>query len=249
MVGILFLAGVLVTGSANALNQLLEKDSDALMKRTASRPVAKGTMSVEEAGFFAFITGTLGIMLLQYYFNWTSALLALLSLVIYAWVYTPMKKVNSLAVLIGALPGALPCLIGWTAGNEHMNTLQSWGTFFIQFFWQFPHFWAIAWISHEDYKNAGFKLLPSTIGPSKFTAVQTVIYSCILIPIGFLPYFLHISGLTSFYIILACNLVMVYLSIGLLLKQTKLKARLVMFGSYFYLVIVYFAMLFDKVSL
>src|SRR6185295_506748 len=181
MIVLLFVSGMLVTGSANAINQVVEKDTDALMKRTAKRPVAAGRMSVQEGWAFAILAGAVGVFMLGNYFNWLSAGLAAFSLFMYAFIYTPLKKVNSIAVLVGAIPGALPCLIGWAAGDDKLST-GGWVLFGLQFFWQFPHFWAIAWIAHKDYSVAGFKLLPAEEGPTKFTALQTIAYSLLLVP-------------------------------------------------------------------
>ena len=243
---LLFLAGMLITGSANAINQAVEKDTDALMKRTASRPVASGRMSAQEAWNFAFVTGFIGICIMWYWFNLSSAMLGLFSLLLYAFLYTPLKKINSIAVLVGAFPGALPCLIGWVAGTNNFSE-GGWILFSIQFLWQFPHFWAIAWIAHQDYSNAGFKLLPSKQGPTKFTALQTVMYSMIMVPVGMLPYVFKISGITSFYLVLACNISLVIICIKLFIKMDVKSARLVMFSSYFYLMVVFLSLLFDKV--
>ena len=242
---LLFIAGMLITGSANAINQAVEKDTDALMKRTASRPVASGRMSVNDALTFAVITGLLGIIIMWQWFNIESALIGLFSLVLYAFVYTPLKKINSISVLVGAFPGALPCLIGWVAGTGKFSA-GGWILFSIQFLWQFPHFWAIAWVAHKDYLLAGFKLLPSKQGPTKFTAVQTVMYSMMMIPVGMLPYYFGLSGVISLWILLACNLWMVYVSILLYIKMDVAAARKVMFSSYFYLMIVLLGLLFDK---
>lgn len=248
---LLFTGGMLVTGSANAINQLLEKDTDAMMQRTAKRPVASGRMSVNEAWVFAGITGTTGI-LIMYSFSAEAAWLSLASLILYGFIYTPLKRVNSIAVLVGAIPGALPCLIGWVAsfgeGNDNSWT-GGWIMFAIQFLWQFPHFWAIAWIAHKDYSKAGFKLLPSDKGPTRFTAVQSVMYSALMIPIGILPYMYHISGITSMWIVLGCNLFMLYASVMLLIKMDAGAARKVMFSSYFYLMIVFLSLYADKVKL
>ena len=243
---LLFVAGMLITGSANAINQTVEKDTDALMKRTAARPVTAGRMRVNEAWAFAIITGFSGTILMWYYFNFLSAILGLFSLLLYAFVYTPLKKINSISVLVGAFPGALPCLIGWVAGTGRFGT-GGWILFGIQFLWQFPHFWAIAWVAHKDYEKAGFKLLPGREGPTKFTALQSVIYSMLMIPIGMLPFYFQISGSISLWILLACNLTMVYLSARLFIQMNVQAARRVMFGSYFYLVIVFLSLLFDKV--
>lgn len=237
LVLLLFVAGLLVTGSANSINQILEKESDALMKRTLARPVASGRMSKQEAAVFAVIAGFLGVGMMWYYFNFQSAMLSLGSLFLYGFIYTPLKTVNSIAVLVGAIPGALPCLIGWVAATDRFST-GGWILFAIQLIWQFPHFWAIAWLAHEDYTKAGFRLLPGDQGPTKFTALQTVVYSVVMIPIGMLPYLYHISGVVSFWILLACNLWMVYVSWMLYVKMDKVSARRVMFSSYFYLMIV-----------
>jgi heme o synthase len=242
---LLFVAGLLITGSANTINQVLEKDTDALMKRTASRPIASGRMGVTEGYIFAIVTGVIGIGMMWYFFNLNSALVGAASLFIYGFIYTPLKKVNSIAVLVGALPGALPCLIGWVAAMDNF-AVEGWVLFGIQFLWQFPHFWAIAWLAHEDYTNAGFKLLPGAKGPTKFTAIQTIMYSALMIPVGVLPYIYHMSGKTSMYILLACNLWMVYTSILLYLKMDKTAARKVMFSSYFYLMIVFLSLWADK---
>ncbi len=245
MIALLFAGGFLVTGSANAINQVVEKDTDAKMKRTARRPVAAGRMTEMEGWAFAIITGVAGCFILGYFFNWLSAGLAAFSLFLYAFIYTPLKKVNAISVLVGAVPGALPCLIGWTAGNDSI-TAGGWALFGIQFFWQFPHFWAIAWIAHKDYSNAGFKLLPSVEGPTKYSAIQAVIYSLLLIPVGVLPYFTNISGAISLFVILFANLFMIYLSVQLYTKMEVKAARRVMFGSYIYLPVVLLAMLADK---
>ena len=242
---LLAIGGLLVTGSAYAINQAVEKNTDALMKRTSSRPVAAGRMSVTEAWVFAIIAGSIGVFLLGYFFNWTSAGLAAFSLFLYAFIYTPLKKVNAIAVLVGAFPGALPCLIGWAAGDEKLGT-GGWVLFALQFLWQFPHFWAIAWIVHKDYVTAGFKLLPSEKGPTKFTALQTVIYSLLLIPVGVIPYFIEMSGVVSLMVVLLANLFMVWRCIQLYRSMEVKAARKVMFGSYIWLPVVLLALLLDK---
>ena len=239
-----FLGGMLVTGSANAINQVVEKDTDALMKRTAKRPVAAGRMSVQEGWVFAIITGAAGILILGH-FNFLTAALSAFSLFVYAFIYTPLKKVSSISVLVGAVPGALPCLIGWAAGNDDLSA-GGWALFALQFFWQFPHFWAIAWIAHKDYEKAGFKLLPSNEGPTKYSAIQAVIYSLLLLPVGILPYFAGMSGLVSMGVILVANLLMVWQCVRLYREMTIQAARRVMFGSYIYLPVVLLALLANK---
>jgi protoheme IX farnesyltransferase len=251
MIGLLFVGGMLVTGSANAINQVVEKDTDAMMKRTASRPVAAGRMTVQEGWAFAIITGLAGVLILGYFFNPLSAGLSAFSLFLYAFIYTPLKKVNSIAVLVGAVPGALPCLIGWAAGDDAL-TLGGWVLFGLQFLWQFPHFWAIAWLAHKDYSSAGFKLLPSEKGPTKFTAMQTVIYSLLLMPVSLIPYFIgmcsydDIKGMIGLGLVIIGNLFMLWRCISLYQKMDIGSARRVMFGSYLYLPVVLLALLMSK---
>lgn len=247
MVILLFLAGMLVTGSANAINQAVEKDTDALMKRTGKRPVADARMSTQEAYTFAFISGLSGVLLMWHFFNLSSALLSAFSLFLYAYIYTPLKKVSSIAVLVGAFPGALPCLIGWVAGTNEFSA-GGWVLFGIQFLWQFPHFWAIAWVAHSDYSKAGFKLLPSDKGPTKFTAVQSVMYSLLMVPFGILPFYFGLSGFISLWIVLICNLFMVIQCLRLYNEMNVKAARRVMFSSYIYLPVVLLALLADKIT-
>jgi protoheme IX farnesyltransferase len=245
MIILLFTAGLLITGSANAVNQVVEKDTDALMKRTAKRPVASGRMSVTEGWAFAIVAGIAGAVILWYFFNSLAAVIAAVSWFVYAFMYTPLKKISSVSVLVGAVPGALPCLIGWAAGQDELSA-GGWILFAIQFFWQFPHFWAIAWIAHNDYSKAGFKLMPSVEGPTKYSAIQSVIYSLVLLPVGVLPYLAGLSGIVSFWFVLVANLYMVWLSVQLYRQMNIKAARRVMFGSYIYLALVLLALLGDK---
>jgi len=251
MILLLFAGGLLVTGSANAINQVVEKDTDAQMKRTAKRPIASGRLSVNEGWAFAIITGALGVFILGNWFNWLSAGLAAFSLFLYAFIYTPLKKVNSIAVLMGAVPGALPCLIGWAAGDNNLG-IGGWVLFAFQFFWQFPHFWAIAWVAHKDYSSVGFKLLPADEGPTKFTALQTIIYSLLLVPVSLAPFYTGICsyndlvGKISLGLITLANLFMIGRCVTLYKKMDVGSARQVMFGSYMYLPVVMLAMLLSK---
>lgn len=244
---LLLTGGMLITGAANAINQITEKDTDALMKRTAKRPVASGRMSVTEASAFAAVAGALGIYIIGIWFNWTAAMLGAFSLFLYGFVYTPLKRVHSVSVLVGAVPGALPCLIGWVAGTDSLSA-GGWALFAIQFFWQFPHFWAIAWVAHNDYSKAGFKLMPSDAGPTKYSAIQAIIYSLLMIPVGFIPYLIKMSGQVSLVIVLLANLFMVWQCIRLYREMSVPAARRVMFSSYIYLPIVLLSLLADKVA-
>lgn len=259
MIALLFIGGYLVTGSANAMNQTVEKDTDALMKRTASRPVAAGRMSISEGWTFAIVTGVIGVGILSYFFNPLSGALATFSLFLYAFVYTPLKKVNAVAVLVGAFPGALPCLIGWAAGNDAVFGIgaqaKDWGgwvLFFLQFLWQFPHFWAIAWIAHKDYSGAGFRLLPAEKGPTRFTAIQTVMYAVLLIPVCVLPFLIGLTeyqstkGKICLVLVMLANLFLVAQCVRLYQAMDAKAARRVMFSSYIYLPIVLLAFLASK---
>lgn len=257
---LLFVGGMLVTGSANTINQVVEKDTDAVMKRTASRPVASGRMTVQHGWTFAIVTGIIGVLILGFFFNWLSAALGAFSLVLYAFIYTPLKRQSAIAVFVGAFPGALPCLIGWVAGTnalypweevlvagESYTNLGGWVLFGLQFLWQFPHFWAIAWVAHRDYSTAGFKLLPSDLGPTKFTALQTIVYALLLVPIGILPYYINMSGIVSLYVVLITNLFLVFQCFRLYREMDVKAARRVMFSSYLHLPVVLLALLLDKV--
>ena len=245
MILLLTFAGLCITGSANAINQAVEKDTDAQMKRTANRPVASGRMSQQTAYTFAIITGLLGVAIMWKYFNFSSALLSAFSLFLYAFIYTPLKKINSIAVLVGAFPGALPCLIGWVAGNDDF-AYAGLALFLIQFIWQFPHFWAIAWVTHADYSRVGFKLLPAKEGPTRFTALQCIMYAVLMIPIGLLPYYLNLTGQISMWVLLVANIFMVVQCVRLYQNMGVPAARRVMFSSYIYLPVVYLALLADK---
>jgi len=256
---LLFAGGMLITGSANAINQVVEKDTDAMMKRTSKRPVAAGRMSVSEGWTFAIVAGALGVAIMAWRFNGLSAALGLFSLILYAFVYTPLKKLNSISVLVGAVPGALPCLIGWVAGSgvfspfekvpgTNMYNAAGWALFGLQFLWQFPHFFAIAWVAHNDYAKAGFKLLPSVEGPTKFTALQSIAYALLMVPVGILPYLFGVSGRISLIIVFLANVFMIVQCLRLYQGMDVPSARRVMFSSYIYLPVVLLALLADKLQ-
>ena len=257
MILLLFIAGMLITGSANAINQASEKDTDAVMKRTAKRPVADGRMTAREAYIFAFIAGIAGIWLMFAFFNLASAIIAAFSLFLYAYIYTPLKKVSPVSVLIGGFPGALPCLIGWVAATDLVSPFATvegtnisngagWALFTLQFLWQFPHFWAIAWVAHNDYSKAGFKLLPGGGSPTKITALQAIAYAVMMIPVGVLPYYFGLTGTISLWIVMAANIFIVFQCVRLYFQLDVKAARRVMFSSYIYLPVVLLALLADK---
>ena len=240
------LGGLLVTGSANTINQILEKEFDKLMKRTAKRPLPTGTLSVNEAIGFVIVTGAAGLALLGMYFNTLTAILSLISLILYGFVYTPLKRISPICVFVGAIPGGLPPLIGWAAATGVLGT-EAWVLFGIQFIWQFPHFWAIAWVLDDDYKKAGFKMLPTAGGKDLKTAFQIMTYTLLLIPLGMLPMQLGMTGSTSAIIAVICGVLFVMQTLYLMRTCTKKAAMNIMFGSFLYLPIVQIALVLDKV--
>ena len=242
----LFLGGMLVTGGANTINQILEKDSDALMKRTRTRPLPERRMGTTEAWIFAAFSGLSGAILLSYYFNIQAGVLSFISLLLYAFAYTPMKKIHPIAVLIGAIPGALPPLIGWVAAT---GSFSGGGLllFSLQFFWQFPHFWAIAWVAFDDYNNAGIRMLPTKERETRFTAIQCMFYSLVLIPMGAVPRMLGLTGSIAMWILMLAGLMYFAASIVFYVKNDYKSARRVMFASFIYLPTILLAMVMDKV--
>ena len=243
---LIMLGGLLVTGSANTINQIIEKDLDKLMKRTAKRPLPTGVLSITEAIGFVILTGAAGLFLLGMYFNTLTAILSLISLILYGFVYTPLKRISPICVFVGAIPGGLPPLIGWVAATGILGT-EAWVLFGIQFIWQFPHFWAIAWVLDDDYKKAGFKMLPTAGGKDLKTAFQIMTYTLLLIPLGMLPMQLGMTGSTSAIIAVICGVLFVMQTLYLMRTCTKKAAMNIMFGSFLYLPIVQIALVLDKV--
>jgi len=242
----LFAGGMLVTGGANTINQILEKDSDALMQRTKTRPMPDGRMEQKEAWIFAALTGILGALLLSYYFNPLAGILSFISLLLYAFAYTPMKKIHPVAVLIGAIPGALPPLIGWVAATGSFG-IGGWVLFLLQFFWQFPHFWAIAYVAYDDYSNAGIRMLPTREKDTRFTALQCMFYSLVLIPLAVIPRLIHLTGNYGMWACLICGIMYFVASVMFYKSNNKPSARRVMFASFIYLPVILLAMVIDKV--
>lgn len=232
----LSIGGFLVTGSANALNQVLERDFDKLMERTKDRPLASERMKISEAVLFAGISGVLGIILLSL-INPLTALLGSLSLFLYAFVYTPLKRYSTISVAIGAIPGALPVLIGTVAGEGTITALGL-GLFVIQFLWQFPHFWSIGWLSFDDYKNAGFKLLPmndSGVIDNRL-GFYSAIYALLMIPVFSLMYLMdNRVGMIAFILSIAISLVYLFYCVKFQMNQNRKEARGLMFSSFLFL--------------
>ena len=238
------IGGFLVTGSANIINQIIEKKYDRLMKRTENRPLPTGVLSNFEAIVFCVLLGVVGLFI-HFNINFLTGCLSLLSLILYGFVYTPLKRVGPIAVFVGAIPGALPTLIGWSAATGDVNYM-GWILFGIQFLWQFPHFWAIAWVAHDDYTNAGFKLLPSNGARDLNTAFNIMIYTLFLLPASMLPFFFEATGKVSAVIVTIAGLLFLSQTFLLMKKCDKKAAMQMMFGSFLYLPIVQIAFVLDK---
>ncbi len=243
----LTIGGFLVTGAANGFNEIIEKDLDKLMTRTSDRPIPAGRMTTGQAlvlSLFMAIMGTTILMRL----NFLTGILSVFSILLYAFVYTPAKRKSPVAVLIGAFPGALPPLIGYFAAFERPEI--SWipiVLFLIQFVWQFPHFWSIAWVLDDDYKKAGFRLLPTT-SRDKTSAFFTAFSTLVLIPVSLLPTFLGFGGYIVGGISAVCGLIFCWYGINLFIKTDIVSARKVMFGSFIYLPVVQLLLLFDFIK-
>lgn len=239
------LAGFLLTGAANIVNQLKEIPYDKLMKRTANRPLPTQTLNSKQASIFGYILVMLALALL-FYFSWKSAALGFLSYLLYGYVYTPLKRVGPISVFVGAFPGAFPPMIGWVAATGHFGW-EPGILFAIQFFWQFPHFWAIAWVADEDYQRAGFKMLPNDGKKDIKTAFTIMIYTLFLVPLGFIPYLLHMAGITSAIITVIAGTLFLCQTFYLMMRPTDKAARWMMFGSFLYLIIIQIALILDKI--
>jgi protoheme IX farnesyltransferase len=242
---ILFIGGMLVTNAANIINQILERFSDRHMKRTMLRPLPDERMGLVEAWSLCILSAIAGVFLLAYYFNIAAASLSLISLLLYGFAYTPMKKIHPIATFIGAIPGALPPLIGWVAGTGHFG-LGGWALFLIQFFWQFPHFWAIAWVGYEDYLKAGIRMLPSKEGKTSFTGLQCIFYSLTLIPLAMLPHQLGLSGQVGMWVSIAAALLYCFASFIFYIRNDRTSAKRLMYASFIFLPTVLLALLIDK---
>jgi protoheme IX farnesyltransferase len=242
----IFLGGFLLSGSSVIINQIIEKDLDSLMSRTMNRPLPTQRVSVNEAITEAVVCMVAGTSILLIYSNVLTTSLAIISMILYGFVYTPLKRVGPIAVFVGAIPGALPPLLGWTAATGAISH-EALIIFGIQFIWQFPHFWAIAWVADEDYKKAGFKLLPSGGQKDMNTAIQIMIYTMFLIPMGLLPATFGITGINSAIVATFCGVIFFALTFSLMKSGDRRSALKIMFGSFLYLPIVQIAYLLDKV--
>lgn len=240
---ILTVSGFLVTGSANGFNEILERDLDKLMTRTADRPLPSGRMKTGQALILSLFMGLIGTIML-FNLNFVTGALSVFSIILYAFVYTPSKRMSPIAVFLGAIPGALPPLIGYFAAFE--QPVISWIPiilFTIQFVWQFPHFWAIAWVLDEDYKKAGFRLLPTT-RRDKISAFMVLFSTILLIPVGLLPTLMGFGGMVVGVVSVLSTLLFIWYGWQLFVKLDIPSARKVMFTSFFYLPLIQLTLLF-----
>lgn len=240
---ILTIAGTgLVAGAASAFNQVIERDADALMRRTRLRPVPDGRLQPVEALVFAALTGAAGLAILGLGVNALSAGVAFATLVIYAAVYTPMKRRSSLSTVVGAVPGALPPVIGWAAARDSLSP-GAWVLFGIVFLWQLPHFLAIAWIYREDYARARFPMLPVIEPDGRSTGRQASLYCAALLPVSLAPTLLGMTGVVYFVAALVLTLLFLGLTLRFARTRTIADARRLFFGSIAYLPILWILMI------
>ena len=243
---ILLVGGYLISSSSVINNQILEKDLDKMMKRTNKRPIPTSRISIYNSVIISVFSLIIGLFLIYFFLNSYSALLSFISLILYSFVYTPMKKIGPIAVFVGAIPGALPPLIGWVASTGQI-TLEAIIIFSIQFIWQFPHFWAIAWMYDDDYKKVGFKLLPNNGEKNLKTAVNIMIYTLFLIPLGLLPTIFGITGIISGAVAVFLAIIFLAQTFKLINDYSRESAVKVMFSSFIYLPIVQISYVLDKI--
>ena len=244
---ILTFGGFLVTSSANGFNEIIEKDFDKLMSRTMDRPIPSGRMNTGQALVLSLFMGIAGTLILVK-LNFLTGVLSVFSIFLYAFVYTPMKRVSPIAVFVGAFPGALPPLIGYFAAFD--NPSISWIPvilFIIQFVWQFPHFWAIAWVLDEDYKKAGFMLLPTT-RRDKTSAGITLVSTLLLIPVGLMPIFYGFGGYVYGVLSIVGGIYFSWQAVKLFNKLDIPSAKKLMYASFFYLPLLQLTLLFDLIA-
>lgn len=239
------ITALLVTGAANIVNQVKEVEYDKLMTRTKERPLPTSVLSSNEAIIICVVSLIAGLALQLIFLNLLTAALSLISFILYGFVYTPLKRKGPIAVFVGAIPGALPPLIGWAASQNTISYVAL-ILFGIQFIWQFPHFWAIAWVAHEDYSRAGFKLLPGNGKQDMNTSFKIMMYTVYLIPVSLLPYFFGITGITSAIVVTVLGLLFLTQTFYLMSRRDRKAALQMMFGSFIYLPIVQISFVLDK---
>ena len=244
---LLGIGGFLMVGASNAFNQIIEKDTDALMKRTKNRPLPTGRMHVSTALVIAVSFTVIGLTIL-YNINEKSAFFGAISIFLYTSVYTPLKSVTPLSVFVGAIPGAIPFMLGWVAATNTFG-IEPGMLFLIQFFWQFPHFWAIGWLQFDEYKKAGFNLMP-TGEKNKKASKLIIIYTIFMLIVSIFPVFKLTGSLyllpMSALIIFALGLVMLYYGVKLHKEQSNIMARKLMLSSVLYITLIQIIFVIDK---
>ncbi|HYH56794.1 MAG TPA: heme o synthase [Anseongella sp.] len=241
----LIIGGFLVTGSANGFNQVIEKRPDSLMNRTRNRPLPASRMSKGEVIALCIFMGASGLLILGFFTTWLTALFGALSLILYSFVYTPLKQKGPVAVYVGAIPGAMPPLLGWVAATGEYGLMPGL-LFAVQFMWQFPHFWAIAWVADDDYKRADYHLLPLRSGRGRGSAMFIVVSTLILVPVSLLPVYFGLGGIATYLVTLAMGVILSAQAIRLFRTCNDKHARQVMFGSFIYLPVIQLALMIDK---
>lgn len=234
----------LVAGGAAVLNQVFERDTDALMIRTRMRPLPDRRVAVEEARGFGIVLAGTGVALLAVAANALSALVAVATLIVYLAVYTPLKRRSAMSTFVGAVPGALPPVIGWSAGHGAIAA-GGWTLFAIVFLWQIPHFMAIAWMYREDYRRAGFPMLPVVEPDGRKTGRQAVLYASALVPVSLLPALVGLTGLAYFWIALVLGVALLWLSVRFAASRSDGAARALFYGTITYLPLLWAAMILD----
>jgi protoheme IX farnesyltransferase len=234
-----------VAGGAAALNQLFERDTDALMRRTRMRPLPDGRITPSEARIFGLALSAAGLVLLAALAGWLAAVLALGTLTIYVAVYTPLKRHSPVATLVGAIPGALPPLIGWAASRGEIS-VGGLALFLIVFLWQIPHFMAIAWMYRDDYRLAGFPMLPVIDSDGRRTGREAVVYAAALLPASLVPTLAGVSGNAYAVIAAALGVALLATAVSFAVTRSDIAARRLFFGSLIYLPLIWIAMIADK---
>ncbi len=243
---LLMVGGMLLTAASNGSNQIWERELDKLMKRTQNRPLPLNQMSLTEAYGVVVFCLVVGLVMLSM-LNWASFWLGVAAYISYVFIYTPMKRKSPWAVFIGAFPGAIPPMLGAIAATGEFGFTPG-ILFFVQFCWQFPHFWAIAWVVDEDYRAGGFSLLPSKEGKGKSSAFQILVYSLALIPFSLLPWWFGMTSDVTMYVVTIMGGAFFYLSYRLFLTLEDKDAKSLMFASFIYLPIIQFVYVFDKIE-
>ena len=241
------LGTALVAGGASALNQLMERDHDALMRRTVSRPLPSGRMTPEAVLIFGAVISSLGLVYLAMAVNPLTSFLGALTLVTYLFVYTPLKRVTTLNTAIGAIPGALPPLMGWTAARGQISG-EGWALFAILFFWQLPHFLAIAWMYRDEYARAGYKMLPVVDPDGQRTSRQAVCHTLGLLPVSLFPFLFKMVGPVYCLGTLILGLIFLGFAISFSRQMTQARARHLFYASIIYLPLLLGLMVLDKIK-